>query len=93
VIGNTSVKTERGRKPKGFEVINMTQVIIDHTGSCEGHSFVKNESVDLPDNVIGALGAHVISSEQKSASVVAKTVKKEAIAPKNRMIKRAKVTK
>ncbi len=81
-----------------FEVINMTQVIIDHTGSCMGHSFVKDVSVDLPDEVIGCLGNHVISGAgQKSVSTprtpAIQLTRKEAVAPKNRMIKRAKITK
>jgi hypothetical protein len=60
------------------------KVKVDHSGSCAGYNFKVGEIVDLPENVVSALGSHAVP-------LGAKIEEKEAPAPKNRMVVKSKV--
>lgn len=60
-------------------------VIVNHTGICAGKHFTAGVEVDLPEEVVNALGS--------SAKVVGGKVKKakEQKAPKNKMVTKKEV--
>lgn len=52
----------------------MTKVKVNHSGSCMGYHYTKNEVISLPDDVLKALGreSYTVIDEPK------KEVKKES---------------
>ncbi len=51
----------------------MTKVIVDHTGICDGHHFKAGEPVELPDDVIAALGDHAVPVDEAKEKAVDET--------------------
>ena len=62
----------------------MAKVKVDHTGICMGIAFHKDETIEMSEGAITALGAHVRVVSREEAKPV--TVKRVV---KNKQIKRA----
>ncbi len=69
----------------------MAKVVVDHNGSCGGYHYQAGEVVDLPDDVIKALGTS--AKPVYGAKEAPKQEVKEAEAPRDKMVRKAKVTK
>ena len=70
----------------------MAKVIVDHNGICEGYHFKKGEPVELPENVVKALGQGVTVLEETKVEKEEETkVEKEAEAPANKMVSNKQV--
>jgi len=71
----------------------MTKVIVDRTGFCAGSHYEAGVPVELPDEVVVALGAHAkVVGGAKLAPANAPVIK-AAKPKKNRMIAAAPVNK
>jgi hypothetical protein len=73
----------------------MPLVTVDRTGACNGFHFTENEPVDLPEEVIGALGSHAtrMGAYRQETVTEAPIYVKEAKPKKDKMVRRAKITK
>lgn len=85
----------------GFDVYYVSKMLVkvNHTGSCMDHFYTKGVAVDLPEEVIGAIGkenvqiVEVVKSKKvepkKGETKTAKT--KEMIAPKKTVMEKTQV--
>jgi len=60
----------------------LIKVKINHTGNCMGYSYVQNEEIELPENVVKALGKDAtVIKEVEHAKIEEKVEEKEVRKP------------
>jgi len=68
------------------------QYIVDHTGGCAGYHYQAGKPVELPDDVVAALGSHAqpANAVDKVAKAVTSTVKRVVKPNKDKMVRAGK---
>lgn len=71
----------------------MQKVIVNHNGQCGDYRYEAGVPVELPEDVIAALGDNVTSLKQKEEQQKKEVEDKEVKEVQDKMVKKAQVTK
>ncbi len=71
----------------------MQKVIVNHNGQCGDYRYEAGVPVELPEDVIAALGDNVTSLKQKEEQKKKEVEDKEVKEVQDKMVKKAQVTK